>query len=604
MNGARTFDGRQRWLFRVPPLPGESLSSVVERCAVANAVSRRQFLIHLGLRAESIDLDRLDVSAIETHEMALGYLPGALAGTTLSSHLGQTFTRMTLQGIVEWCAGQGTRSKRVDAVCAACLAAGPELYRRLHWRAAYVCRCDLHDQDLIDQCPSCRGPVPTLAEMRDLAFRPKGGRGHGADSLVWNCARCGHRWRPLESVDGNDFRVALNKTPTWRPYQAAILRAHHGHRLSQVGTDVDVEPPWFKLGCNFTFQFLAGIRALLALMHSPTAGHRLRTILAARIECDPTQLFAGGVRGQPVEVYPVTNRRLALDAMAALLDGGIDGMLLTMEQARMTSSTLLLTDRYIPNWLQEPIALYLNRTRYSHSAAEILAASSVVARSRSGPVDELLARSRDRASTVDARPLSAASTLSLSKAAVGRLLGSRDSKALDGEFGRVKRRYSRREAEQFFERAFDAVPQVPVSRTQRQVVIRTLLILLGVAVRGQTVEEVCGWHAADVRYMLRDAPRDLTRTFTATLRASEHGHAGAVLTSRFGARLRGASTRLCAARLLSQYGAEGTWNSANALAGVLAPAGTSRDAAAHQTPNDLKTSSLEPSSMNTGRGSS
>ena len=256
----------------------------------------------------------------------------------------------------------------------------------------------------------------------------------------------------------------------------------------------------------------------------------------------------------------------------------------------MTSSTLFLTDRYVPNWLHAPIARHLNGTRYSHSATEIGAARAVV--------DRRLGERRDHAPTDDTdtqsvsprrvllhepvgtdapvpaavrRASAVSAATSMSKISVARLIGSRDSKALDGEFGRLRRRYTREEAERFFATALAAVPQVPVSRTQRQVVLRTLLILLGVAVRGQTVEEVCGWSSGDVRSMLHAAPRELQRSLMAALQASESGHAAALLDSRFGARLRGASTRLSAARLLSSHGAARTWNSANALAGVLAP---------------------------------
>jgi hypothetical protein len=236
----------------------------------------------------------------------------------------------------------------------------------------------------------------------------------------------------------------------------------------------------------------------------------------------------------------------------------------------MTSSTLFLTDRYVPNWLHAPVARHLNGTRYSHSAAEI-AAARVVAASRRRTTNASPSATAGCEATHAVSRSCVAGVSSTSKASVGRLLGSRDSKALDGEFGRLRRRYTREEAERFFATALAAAPQVPVSRTQRQVVLRTLLILLGVAVRGQTVEDVCGWSSNDLRRMLRDAPRELQRALMASLQASESGHSATLLASRFGARLRGASTRLSAARLLSLHGAAGTWNSANALAGVLAP---------------------------------
>ena len=268
------------------------------------------------------------------HEDAFGHAPGVLAGTTLTSMVGQTFTRVPAQGIGEWCAGQGIRSKRADAVCAECLAGDAQVYRRLHWRAAYVCRCDLHDRDLVDQCPKCAGPVPTLAEMREQLR----GAGRGGSTLNWNCARCGCLWRPLDGRRSGRASAARFQGEGWPRYQAAILRAHHPG--SGVAEEPASDPPWLELGCNFTFQFLAGIRALLVLLHSPMAGKRLREILAERLGCDATQLEIASARGRPIEVYPVANRRLALDAMACLLAGGIDGMLATMEEARMTSSTL------------------------------------------------------------------------------------------------------------------------------------------------------------------------------------------------------------------------------------------------------------------------
>ncbi len=571
MNREPPFSAPQRWLFRVAPLPGESLSSVVERNAQVNAVSTRQYLIRLSLRSQGVDLDRLDAAGISMHEEAFGHGPGVLVGTTLTSMVGQTFTRMTLQGVVEWCASQGIRSRRTDAVCPECLAGDVEVHRRLHWRAAYVCRCDLHGRDLIDQCPRCTAPVPTLSEMRPRANRV-GAAHRTRGTLAWTCAGCGYFWRPLNDLRTKPVSTAERHVMGWGRYQSAILRAHHPG--SGLPDEPAGDPPWVHLGCNFTFQFLAGVRALLVLLQSPAAGKRLREVLAERLNCDSARLELASARGRPMEVYPVASRRLALDAMACLLEDGIDGMLATLEEARMTSSTLLLTDRYVPNWLQAPISRHLNGTRYSHSAAEIDAARAVADRRRAGSPDRSMDEDAAAAGTIGptSQPArTAGAAASMSKAAVARLLGTRDSKALDGEFGRVRRRYTRVEAERFFTAALAAAPQVPVSRTQRQVVLRTLLILLGVAVRGQTVEEVCGWHAEDVRGMLRVAPGAIQHGLMVALRASETGHAALLLASRFGARLRGASTRLAAAKLLSAHGAPGTWNCANALAGVLAP---------------------------------
>ena len=160
--------------------------------------------------------------------------------------------------------------------------------------------------------------------------------------------RCGHLWRPLDAATDSPCVTASAVSSGWRPYQAAILRAHHGDGSTDAVPAA--ERPWAALGCNFTFQFLAGLRALLALLHSPTAGQRLRAMLAERIGCDPAQLIAGGVRGQPVEVYPVRNRRLALDAMASLLAGGIDGMLSTMEQAKMGPSSFRVETNIHNSW--------------------------------------------------------------------------------------------------------------------------------------------------------------------------------------------------------------------------------------------------------------
>ena len=424
-------------------------------------------------------------------------------------------------------------------------------FRRTEWRLSYVTRCPRHRLPLVDACPDCGAALPATARggshRRRLQWQAEGDARELTPDLSdpSRCAHCGLRWENWYAVQPDSAGDA------WWPYQQALIEAG-----DLVGENA---PPWHRFGCTFAWQFLAGVRVLLAILRSPRTGEQLRNQIALLAGTCPEALTGGGRRAAPFESYSAMQRCAALDAVAAMLSTGMLGLTSVWADCGITWSVLLQIEVYVPFWLAAPVRLELDRSRYSFSEEEIAGARRAAAQAMrlggakgEGP-DSL-------------RPLT--------KVAMARLTGTRDSAALDRELGRRRRRYGRQEAVSFFCRAIAAVPRVPRSRTQRLVVLRTVLLMLAVAVSGRRVEDVCSSPTLDdtVRTAIGTLPVTLRVAAERMLHEQGYGNISALsglLRSRFGEPLKGASTRLVAARLLKTLGSPHIWNSIDALAATL-----------------------------------
>jgi hypothetical protein len=100
--------------------------------------------------------------------------------------------------------------------------------------------------------------------------------------------------------------------------------------------------------------------------------------------------------------------------------------------------------------------------------------------------------------------------------------------------------------------------------------------MLAVAATGERLESICesAPFVETVTAALAALPATLRTASTRMLQ--EQGYPGGLSTllcSRFGEPLRGATTRLIAAKLLKAHGSPHVWNSIDALSGVLADPG-------------------------------
>lgn len=166
-----------RWTRRIPPLPGELLTSCLARNAYAHGTTPYRFfslfwpgdpvwnrdfdrhpcaLSHggevsgSGWLTEIADMMQVSVNSIET--ASLQGLREVLAGDRLRA-TGDTPFLLS--------AGVYHRTRRCHALqfCPECLAEGIPHYRRI-WRLGFVMSCDIHgSRRLLDACPHCCAPV-------------------------------------------------------------------------------------------------------------------------------------------------------------------------------------------------------------------------------------------------------------------------------------------------------------------------------------------------------------------------------------------------------------------------------------------------------------
>jgi len=165
------------WTFRLPPLPGELLTSCLVRNALAHGTSPTRFLSLFWPREQpwSVDLDR-DLPGLRPHG-------GADAGRDwpdmLADALGvprAVIVEATLDGLRRRLAGRtpnargrtplvlsaglAAQKRRLHALqfCPTCLSDGIPHFRQ-GWRLAFAVGCLRHGRPLEDACPRCGAAV-------------------------------------------------------------------------------------------------------------------------------------------------------------------------------------------------------------------------------------------------------------------------------------------------------------------------------------------------------------------------------------------------------------------------------------------------------------
>ena len=511
----------QPWLFKCELRPGESLASFVTRSAAANAVSPRIFLRHLAALQKIRDLDVASPHEIEGLERILDLPGGALSSAGVTSLIGETLVLAQHGRRVPWLVPSGH-----PVVCLLCLRQD-DCYLHLDWRLAYRTYCVTHGTPLQDQCEKC-------GEQISL-----GGRIGAVHCLLPRC-RCARK--------SPSATVLKGKLGAWQAFESLL------HVLG--GTS-----PWTAFGCEFSYQFLAGVRALATFVATPTAAAQLRLHLQQQLEL-PDGAIHSGSRGQSAfDLLPCHTRRVSLDAVAVLLANWPTGFVECMRKVGVRASHFLQVEQHLPFWLKRTITEELSATRYRVSASEVLAAKRVV--EQSSP--------------------------QASRFEVACLLGTRDGHALDAYFSKKRRKHSPEEAISFFRHAIQALETIPSARSEREVAERNIAMLLISAGSGATVEDICTMPARARPSMSPKMPPDLTmfiRTSIKALRGSRPEQEP-LFVSRFGTAMAGASVRLAASLLLRKYGAPGVWRSADALRGVFLQrrnTGTSKTRAIEDAP--------------------
>lgn len=287
------------WVHRLPPLPGELLSSCLARNALAHGTSPTRFLSLFWPREQPwrVDIDR-DLPGLRTHggaqagrgwpDMladALGVPRAAVLDATLDGY------RRALAGRAPnarghtplvLSAGLAAHKRRLHALqfCPGCLSEGIPHFRR-GWRLAFAVGCLRHGCPLRDACPWCGAAV---APHRTATAR------------ITDCQDC---MRPLHGRPGT---AARHLPAPVTALQAALTDLLSGPGPVSVG-------PWTDRAAFDGVRCLVGIAATRAVHPDLRSGLGL-----------PAADLPSGVRLY-LEDLRVGERTVILETVAAWLSG-------------------------------------------------------------------------------------------------------------------------------------------------------------------------------------------------------------------------------------------------------------------------------------------
>lgn len=164
------------WGRRLPPYPGELLTSCLIRNAAAHGLTAYRFfsLICPGADIWNRDFDR-DPALLGTRSpepgrptwpeviaARLGTEPDLIEDATLAGwreHLVEESARYGDTSLILSAGVHHRNRKRHGLVfCATCLSDGTAYFRKT-WRLAFAVTCDMHGTALRDACPHCDAPV-------------------------------------------------------------------------------------------------------------------------------------------------------------------------------------------------------------------------------------------------------------------------------------------------------------------------------------------------------------------------------------------------------------------------------------------------------------
>lgn len=496
----------QPWLFRVEVQPGESIASFVSRSAAANAVQPSMFLRHLNVMRGRKDFDLAPSVDVLALERALTLDAETFKSGAITSLVGETLL----------CADSGKRVPWVipasrPCVCLRCLQEPSDPYLRRDWRLSYRTQCFQHGTPLQDSCAQCLRP---LVLQTAIGQRP---------SFLVRCS-------------------CSNRSSTATPMPPELGEWSQFERFLDDGPN---QSPWRAFGCEFTYQFLAGVRALITFVSMPKSALRVRSYLEHQMGIARGSISSGSSGRRAFNLEPIQQRRLSLNAVATLLTDWPHGFLETMQRAKVSASHFAQIEQELPYWLKTVIANGLCAQRYSPNTKEVQAAKAAMRRS-----NEVVTR-----------------------LGISRLLGTRDARVLDEFFTRHRRRHTPEEATAFFLAAIHGLGGVPSARSEREVTRRNILMLLISAMSSASIEELCKLPAQTALVNFSALPSELAQfgRRTAGEMHSDRAEGEPLFMSRFRTPLVGASIRLAASVLLERHAALGVWRSADSLRGVFAP---------------------------------
>lgn len=358
---------------------------------------------------------------------------------------------------------------------------------------------------------------------------------------------CCHHEKPLDEICGQCIVKLLNR-------QTNRVCRKCQERVRKTSENLSRSSAWLEYQCMmlgngkttkslrsfgvvYPVQFVLGIHFLLTVMLRETSGAALREALAVRLGMTSLQRNKGRAKRIFCD-YSLEARFEYLSAVALLLDEWPNNFVTMALASNIKAHHFAAVERYMPYWLKSVVDERLSRSPYKPCAAEVDAALSVKCQTAKH----------------------------ITKISVGRLIGSRDLKALDTALGRRRRRMSKVDAISFLELSIDGLSTIPKARTQRACAARTLAMM---AVSGCTdagLLQVCSVTGIQALAALASLPKPLR---VRLLNAFPINPTDALaFTSRFGTPISGACTRLTASMLVRTFSAGEYLPSFDAIRGV------------------------------------
>ncbi len=222
---------------RVVPLPWEDLASVITRAAQVMGYPQPDWILRpekaehsiarerLPLLARQLDYDLLgrllNVDEELLHDLTLHRFTKRTSGTNgailANIPTTQGFPRLTRLPRLGNAQHLFAHAGPTIQVCPACLGESGGGYDRLYWRAAPVLICSRHQVWLIDTCPMCSKPIPTL--------RPK----------LSTCPTCG--------ADYRQWALPLAAQASWLRSTHHVFLTHLGIDTSEFGEPFPGDEP-------------------------------------------------------------------------------------------------------------------------------------------------------------------------------------------------------------------------------------------------------------------------------------------------------------------------------------------------------------------------
>ena len=336
-------DLQARFLVRLTPIGGESLSSWRQRSGIANDYVLYPIPRHTLRRVDpDAGADSIDVDWLAQRCDLAGHRITALSIAALGNRVFRPASGVSHPAWI-----LRSRYSRRDAAsgpvyCARCLATDKQPHFRLEWRVGLITECPIHAIELYEKCPHCGAGVwPHGATRLDL-FRDK-------RIPLGHCSFCG---RSLADV-------AVRHSDTGHAVALKTLLQSDLHRMAPA---MDVP----------TLEVVAALDAFCRLFLRRRA--RAKIVSSGSAWSEVANEVGETTAGARVDYLSIAQRRLLVHATLGLLEDWPRAFLRFADDTGITQEHFSGASRLHPPWLESVIHEKLRRQNRGVSTDDVVRA--------------------------------------------------------------------------------------------------------------------------------------------------------------------------------------------------------------------------------------